>query len=152
MPKLFLGQSNGNALVAQWIEHLTTDQKVGGSSPFERASGPARCVPPVGALLYPPIPTLAYRSGPHPPRHTTSVTPALFIHSDRAPLSSLSFPAVSPPIPRSSSRQFAAVHTHSDSDYSAEATDPLCLHLYLDLRCRQQLASLLDHLQTHVDA
>ena len=53
MPKLFLGQSNGDALVAQWIEHLTTDQKVGGSSPFERASGPARCVPPVGALLYP---------------------------------------------------------------------------------------------------
>ena len=70
MPKLSLGQSNGNALVAQWIEHLTTDQKVGGSSPFERASGPARCVPPVGALLYPPIPTSAYRSGPHPPRHT----------------------------------------------------------------------------------
>jgi hypothetical protein len=26
------------ALVAQWIEHLTTDQKVGGSSPSERAS------------------------------------------------------------------------------------------------------------------
>ena len=26
------------ALVAQWIEHLTTDQKVRGSSPFERAS------------------------------------------------------------------------------------------------------------------
>ena len=25
------------ALVAQRIEHLTTDQKVGGSSPFERA-------------------------------------------------------------------------------------------------------------------
>ena len=25
------------ALVAQWIEHLTTDQKVRGSSPFERA-------------------------------------------------------------------------------------------------------------------
>src|SRR5207248_2827537 len=25
------------ALVAQWIEHLTTDQKVGGSSPSERA-------------------------------------------------------------------------------------------------------------------
>ena len=53
MLKLFLGQSIGFALVAQWIEHLTTDQKVGGSSPFERASGPARCVPPVGALLYP---------------------------------------------------------------------------------------------------
>ena len=53
MPKLFHGQSIGFALVAQWIEHLTTDQKVGGSSPFERASGPARCVPPVGALLYP---------------------------------------------------------------------------------------------------
>ena len=56
MPKLFHGQSIGFALVAQWIEHLTTDQKVGGSSPFERASGPARCVPPVGALLYPSIP------------------------------------------------------------------------------------------------
>ena len=26
------------ALVAQWIEHLTTDQKVGGSSPSERAT------------------------------------------------------------------------------------------------------------------
>ena len=26
-----------SALVAQWIEHLTTDQKVGGSSPFGRA-------------------------------------------------------------------------------------------------------------------
>ena len=26
------------ALVAQWIEHLTTDQKVGGSSPSERAA------------------------------------------------------------------------------------------------------------------
>ncbi len=26
-----------NALVAQWIERLTTDQKVGGSSPSERA-------------------------------------------------------------------------------------------------------------------
>ena len=25
------------ALVAQWIEHLTTDQKVGGSTPSERA-------------------------------------------------------------------------------------------------------------------
>ena len=25
------------ALVAQWIEHLTTDQKVGGSSPSRRA-------------------------------------------------------------------------------------------------------------------
>jgi hypothetical protein len=25
------------ALVAQWIEHLTTDQKVGGSSPSKRA-------------------------------------------------------------------------------------------------------------------
>ena len=25
------------ALVAQWIEHLTTDQKVGGSNPSERA-------------------------------------------------------------------------------------------------------------------
>ncbi len=28
---------SGRALVAQWIEHLTTDQKVRGSSPFERA-------------------------------------------------------------------------------------------------------------------
>ena len=27
-----------HALVAQWIEHLTTDQKVGGSSPPERAN------------------------------------------------------------------------------------------------------------------
>ena len=27
-----------SALVAQWIEHLTTDQKVGGSSPSERAN------------------------------------------------------------------------------------------------------------------
>ena len=26
------------ALVAQWIEHLTTDQKVGGSSPSKRAN------------------------------------------------------------------------------------------------------------------
>src|SRR5262249_39813892 len=26
------------ALVAQWIEHLTTDQKVGGSNPSERAN------------------------------------------------------------------------------------------------------------------
>ena len=33
-------QPNGDALVAQWIEHLTTDQKVGGSSPFERAAAP----------------------------------------------------------------------------------------------------------------
>ena len=152
MPKLFLGQSNGNALVAQWIEHLTTDQKVGGSSPFERASGPARCVPPVGALLYPPISTSAYRSGPHPPRHTTSVTPALFIRSDRAPLSSLSFPAGSLPIPRNSSQQFAAAHTHSDNEHSLEATDPLCWPLYLDLHCRQQPASLLDRSQTLVDA
>ena len=36
------------ALVAQWIEHLTTDQKVGGSSPSERAeevqvSAPCNC-------------------------------------------------------------------------------------------------------------
>lgn len=29
-----------NALVAQWIEHLTTDQAAGGSSPFERAVPP----------------------------------------------------------------------------------------------------------------
>src|SRR6478735_5506318 len=28
----------GHAPVAQWIEHLTTDQKVGGSSPFGRTS------------------------------------------------------------------------------------------------------------------
>ncbi len=27
-----------SALVAQWIEHLTTDQKVGGSNPSERAT------------------------------------------------------------------------------------------------------------------
>ena len=27
------------ALVAQWIEHLTTDQKVVGSTPAERANG-----------------------------------------------------------------------------------------------------------------
>ena len=31
---------NRHALIAQWIEHLTTDQKVGGSSPFERAEAP----------------------------------------------------------------------------------------------------------------
>ena len=151
MPKLFLGQSNGNALVAQWIEHLTTDQKVGGSSPFERASGPARCVPPVGALLYPPISTLVCRSTRYPPRHTLSVT-FPFTRSDRAPLSSLSFPAGSPPIPRNSSRQFAAVHTHSDNEHSLEATDQLCWRLYLDLHCRQQPANLLDHSQTLVDA
>jgi hypothetical protein len=29
--------NNASALVAQRIEHLTTDQKVGGSSPSERA-------------------------------------------------------------------------------------------------------------------
>ena len=33
---------SGHALVAQRIEHLTTDQKVGGSNPFERAHGPRR--------------------------------------------------------------------------------------------------------------
>lgn len=27
--------------MAQWIEHLTTDQKVGGSSPFGRATNPS---------------------------------------------------------------------------------------------------------------
>ena len=32
-------QSKPQALVAQWIEHLTTDQKVGGSTPSERAEG-----------------------------------------------------------------------------------------------------------------
>ena len=149
MPKLFLGQSNGNALVAQWIEHLTTDQKVGGSSPFERASGPARCVPPVGALLYPSIPPwrvdLRDTHG-----HSPSVVP--FIRSDRVPLSSLSFPAGSPPIPRKSSRRVAAAHPHSDNEHSAEATDQPCSPLYLDSRCRQQPASLLDHSQTLVDA
>ncbi len=31
---------NRHALIAQWIEHLTTDQKVGGSSPSERAEAP----------------------------------------------------------------------------------------------------------------
>jgi hypothetical protein len=31
-----LAASAAPALVAQWIEHLTTDQKVGGSSPSER--------------------------------------------------------------------------------------------------------------------
>jgi hypothetical protein len=30
-------RSHNQALVAQWIEHLTTDQKVGGSTPSERA-------------------------------------------------------------------------------------------------------------------
>src|SRR5262249_7887195 len=34
-PVVYTGRSP--ALVAQWIEHLTTDQKVGGSSPSERA-------------------------------------------------------------------------------------------------------------------
>lgn len=33
-------QPNDDALVAQWVEHLITDQKVGGSSPFERAAAP----------------------------------------------------------------------------------------------------------------
>ena len=33
---LWTSQTTGHAPVAQWIEHLTTDQKVGGSSPFER--------------------------------------------------------------------------------------------------------------------
>src|SRR4029078_8047928 len=35
--------STGPALVAQWTEHLTTDQKVGGSSPSERASDQRKC-------------------------------------------------------------------------------------------------------------
>ena len=49
------------ALVAQRIEHLTTDQKVGGSSPSERAHvrGPSPSpggafLVPVGATLEPP--------------------------------------------------------------------------------------------------
>ena len=33
------------APVAQWIEHLTTDQKVGGSNPFGRAIPGTRCDP-----------------------------------------------------------------------------------------------------------
>ena len=37
-----------NALVAQRIEHLTTDQKVGGSSPSERASQFTALSPAVG--------------------------------------------------------------------------------------------------------
>ena len=46
---------NRHALIAQWIEHLTTDQKVGGSSPFERAEAPhwstrSRC----GVFAFPP--------------------------------------------------------------------------------------------------
>src|SRR5690625_6866904 len=34
---LDVGPHRGRAPVAQWIEHLTTDQKVGGSSPSGRA-------------------------------------------------------------------------------------------------------------------
>ena len=39
------------ALVAQWIEHLTTDQKVRGSSPFERAGQMPKSPGPFGGLL-----------------------------------------------------------------------------------------------------
>ena len=36
MIEYFSVDSSTYASVAQWIEHLTTDQKVGGSSPFGR--------------------------------------------------------------------------------------------------------------------
>ena len=42
------------ALVAQRIEHLTTDQKVGGSNPSERAASKPRSLPPVTwAFVFP---------------------------------------------------------------------------------------------------
>ena len=44
------------ALVAQRIEHLTTDQKVGGSSPSERATSPqARASAELGSHVAQPV-------------------------------------------------------------------------------------------------
>ena len=42
-----------SAPVAQWIEHLTTDQKVGGSSPSGRADAASASGDPGGAPVFP---------------------------------------------------------------------------------------------------
>ena len=66
-------QPNGDALVAQWIEHLTTDQKVGGSSPFERAAAPLGAIHRWGFCVFLGIrsPTVAPQL--NPPSTSTGV-------------------------------------------------------------------------------